>query len=122
MTSLTFCLIRCVDALEGQIACAVLQLRLGLAHPAQPDVDTQKVESVLGIDDTGLLRMQLQAETAQHPAYLGQYPLAVGLGVQQDDEVESPGGTSPPGAHRTGRERLRSSGSYRPAVACRSLQ
>ncbi len=31
--------------------------------------------------------------------------------------VESPGGIAPPGAHRSGRERLRSSGSYRPAVA-----
>ena len=31
--------------------------------------------------------------------------------------VESPGGISPPGAHGTGHERLRSSGSYRPAAA-----
>ena len=30
--------------------------------------------------------------------------------------VESPGGISPPGAHRTGREPLDSSGSYHPAV------
>ena len=66
---------------------AVLELRLGLAHPAQPNVDAQEVESVLGVDDAGLLRMQLQAETAQHSAYLGEYPLAVGSGVKQDDEV-----------------------------------
>jgi len=36
--------------------------------------------------------------------------------------VESPRGTAPRGAHRTGLERLRSSGSYRPTVACRSRQ
>lgn len=36
--------------------------------------------------------------------------------------VESPGGTSPPGALRTGRERLRSSGSYRPAAAYSNFQ
>ena len=35
----------------------------------------------------------------------------------QKPDVESPGGISPPGAHGTGHERLRSSGSYRPAAA-----
>ncbi len=35
--------------------------------------------------------------------------------------VESPGGVSSPGAHRSGRERLRSSGSYRPAAVLCSI-
>ncbi len=42
-------------------------------------------------------------------------------GPRRRSPVESLVGVSPPGAHRTGRERLRSSGSYRPAADLRSI-
>ena len=46
---------------------------------------------------------------------------AVAVDGRSPQRVESPGGVSPPGAHRSGRERLRSSGSYRPAAVLCSI-
>src|SRR5262252_1629489 len=84
---------------------------------SEPAVSASFRRKAAELDQAGLVRIERQRELLEPLAHIVPEAPGVRLVLEADDKS---GGISPPGAHGTGRERRRSSGSYRPAVTPRS--
>ncbi len=98
--------------LRRMLAVAVQKQKI---HP--PDAPAEEVEPLVYVADPRLLRRRRRPIGARHRGDFHPKRFGVVAGaVHHDHEVSGRRGSYPSASRRTGRERLRSSGSHRPAV------